>query len=469
MSTPREPSSPPLIPGFEPVRLLGMGGFADVFIYRQQMPAREVAVKVLSSQTIDEGVRERFRTEANLMAQLSQHPAIVTIYHADVASDGRPFLIMELCSRPGLGARYRSEEIPLAEVLRLGVRLSSAVEAAHRMGILHSDIKPANVLTTDFGWPALTDFGIAATIGQAGTSEVGVSIPWSPPELLRAEPDAGDPRSDTYSLLATLYSAVAGRSPFEIPGGANGPADLMHRIEREPLPAIDRADVPTSLALIFEKGLAKRPADRYQTPLEVARALQQVESELNLPVTHVEIAAPDAGTVQTSQADQATRVRPILTVDAPAPPAETSAAQEEGKKRTPIIVAVVSVLAALLISGIAWAALSPHSSAGDDLDPIDSGSGPSKKSAVPTPQELKATVHPGDDEIVVFTWENPDPQPGDQYLWAEVESGAVPQQTLTDQERAQIIIPPTGQACIEVAIVREDRRASDVPAVECGP
>ncbi|HLR56101.1 MAG TPA: serine/threonine-protein kinase, partial [Actinomycetales bacterium] len=188
MSKRREPSSPPLIPGFEPVRLLGMGGFADVFVYRQQMPAREVAVKVLNAQSINEGVRERFRNEANVMAQLSQHPAIVTIHHADVALDGRPFLVMELCSRPGLGARYRSEEIPLAEALRLGVRLASAVESAHRMGILHYDIKPANVLTTDFGWPALTDFGIAATIGQVGNSEIGLSIPWSPPELLSAEP-----------------------------------------------------------------------------------------------------------------------------------------------------------------------------------------------------------------------------------------------------------------------------------------
>src|SRR5690625_7375774 len=102
---------------------------------------------------------------------------------------------MELCSRRGLGARYRSEEIPLAEALRLGVRLASAVESAHRMGILHYDIKPATVLTTDFGWPALTDFGIAATIGQGANSESGLSSPWSPPELLSAEPIAGDSRS----------------------------------------------------------------------------------------------------------------------------------------------------------------------------------------------------------------------------------------------------------------------------------
>src|SRR5690625_1022273 len=114
-----------------------MGGFADVFVYRQQMPAREVAVKVLSSQKINEEVRARFRNAANLMAQLSQRPAIVTIHHTEVASAGRPFLGMGLCSRAGLGARARSDEMTLDEVRRLGVRLASAVESAHGRVILH--------------------------------------------------------------------------------------------------------------------------------------------------------------------------------------------------------------------------------------------------------------------------------------------------------------------------------------------
>ena len=153
------------------------------------------------------------------MAQLSHHPSIVTIHQAAIAADGRPYLVMEYCSRPGLAAavpaRARS---PCAEALRIGVRLASAVETAHRVGILHRDIKPANVLTTDFGWPALTDFGIAATVGHGAGATVGMSIPWSPPELL-AEHPTGDERSDVYSLAATIYSLLAGRTPFEVPGG----------------------------------------------------------------------------------------------------------------------------------------------------------------------------------------------------------------------------------------------------------
>src|SRR3712207_2194948 len=207
------------------------------------LPRRSVAVKVLLDRTLGPDVRARFGTEADLMARLSHHPSIVTIHQAAVAADGRPYLVMEYCSRPGLGARYRTERMAVAEVLRIGIRLASAVETAHRAGILHRDIKPANVLITDFGWPALTDFGIAATPGWSPSSAVGMSIPWSPPELLAADP-TGDARADVYSLGATVYALLAGRSPFEGPGGANGAADLVARIERSPLPVIGRTDVP---------------------------------------------------------------------------------------------------------------------------------------------------------------------------------------------------------------------------------
>lgn len=471
MNKRREPSAPPLITGFEPVRLLGMGGFADVFVYRQQMPAREVAVKVLSAQRINESVRERFRNEANLMAQLSQHPAIVTIHHADVANDGRPFLVMELCSRPGLGARYRSEQIPLAEALRLGVRLASAVESAHRMGILHYDIKPANVLTTDFGWPALTDFGIASTIGQVGDSELGLSIPWSPPELLSADPTSGDPRSDVYSLIATIYSAVAGRSPYEIPGGQNGAADLMHRIETTPAPPTGRAGVPTSLELVFEKGLAKDPRDRFQTPIEVAQALQRVEKELDLPETHIEIAAGgDNVASSASQADQETRVRPIHAIDAARPIAPAPAEPEEPKKnRAPLIVALASIMAVAIIGAITWAALSQSGPRGADISPDSIGINPTNKTAVPTPANLIATPNPANEDSVIFRWENPAPLEGDKYLWAVVEPGVAPQQQTTEKNFVVVDLPEDGTVCIEVALVRSDRRASDLPATECAP
>ena len=288
MSARREASSPPVLPGYEYVRLLGMGGFADVFLYRQLMPRRPVAVKVLLAASLDDVARSRFRAEADIMASLSHHPSIVTVYQADVAADGRPYLIMEYCSRPGLAQRYRAERMGVAEVLRIAIRLASAVETAHRAGILHRDIKPANVLVTDFGWPALTDFGIAATAGLASGAMVGMSIPWSPPEMLTDEP-GGDVRSDVYSLAATVYSLLARRSPFEVLDAPNGAADLIARIERSPVAPTGRGDVPDSLQSVLERAMSKDPDRRYHSALALARALQQVEAELMLPLTPLDL------------------------------------------------------------------------------------------------------------------------------------------------------------------------------------
>ena len=199
----RPGSTPPDLPGYTFVRLLGSGGFSDVFLYEQQLPKRRVAVKVLLTEELTGATRAAFTAEANLMAQLSAHPYIATIYQAGVAGDDRPFFVMEYCSGPSLAERYKSEVFDVADALRTGVRLSSAVATAHAAGILHRDIKPANVLTNDFGWPALTDFGISSALdedvlpvqtgtlaeaiadGASGSTEsasVGMSVPWSPPE-----------------------------------------------------------------------------------------------------------------------------------------------------------------------------------------------------------------------------------------------------------------------------------------------
>ena len=161
----RTPSPPPELPGFVYVQPLGTGGFADVFLYEQQMPRRRVAVKVLIAERITSGAAQEFTDEANVMAMLSTHPAIVTIYQAGVAGDGRPYLVMEYCPRPNLQVRARKEPFSVAEALRVGIQVAGAVETAHRAGVLHRDIKPANILVTEYNRPALTDFGIPRPAG----------------------------------------------------------------------------------------------------------------------------------------------------------------------------------------------------------------------------------------------------------------------------------------------------------------
>lgn len=287
MNPRRHPSLPPKIPGFDYVGLLGMGGFADVFEYTQDFPRRPVAVKVLLSTSLDENSQEAFFAEANIMAGLSQHPSIVAIHQAAIAADGRPYFVMEYCAKPSLGARFRSERISVAEVLRTGIRVASAVETAHRSGVLHRDIKPANILATDFGWPALTDFGIAGAMGDEIVA-AGMSIPWAPPEVLGESP-VGDARSDVYSLAATLYTLLAGRSPFEVRGQGNSPIDLITRIENLSPPPIDRVDVPHELNVVLARGMQKNPDLRFSSALALAHALQQIERKMQLPVTGIDV------------------------------------------------------------------------------------------------------------------------------------------------------------------------------------
>jgi len=311
----RLPSTPPALPGFSYLRPLGSGGFADVFLYEQNLPRRQVAIKVLLAEVVSDPVRRLFQAEANLMAQLSAHPSVLTVFQAGVSADGRPYLVMEYCSN-SLDLRYRSGRLPVSELLRIGVTIASAVETAHRAGVLHRDIKPSNILTTAYGHPVLADFGIAATLGEAEeTDQVGLSIPWSAPEVL-FDGSPGSVAAEVWSLGATLYTLLAGRSPFELPGDRNSPAQLMARIQKTPLPAIGRPDVPQRLELLLARALTKRPERRQASALELIRELQAVEAELGLAQTPVELATAEWEAQAAGDAADRTRINGVVTVAA---------------------------------------------------------------------------------------------------------------------------------------------------------
>ncbi|TFD30038.1 serine/threonine-protein kinase [Cryobacterium cryoconiti] len=329
-------SLPPELPGYDFVSTLGSGGFSDVFLYDQQLPRRRVAVKVLLTEQLNESTRARFVDEANLMAQLSTHPSIVTIYHAGVAGDGRPFLVMEYCAGPSLSERYKQKPFSVEDTLRIGVRLAGAVATAHTAGILHRDIKPANVLTNDFGGPALTDFGISTTLdldpsdpqhtagstaghtgGDDETQDVGLSVPWSPPEMFEDAP-VPDVRSDVFSLAATLHTLLAGLTPFEIRGRSNGTLDLIGRIERGVITPINRDDLPASLIAVLAKGMSTNRASRYSSAVDFARALQRIELELGYSATAIEV--PRLSETEPSESagagEDETRARSVVTIAA---------------------------------------------------------------------------------------------------------------------------------------------------------
>lgn len=284
----RLPSTPPTLSGFTHVRPLGTGGFADVFLYEQNMPRRTVAVKVLLADVVDEDVVRMFNAEADTMARLSSHPSILTVYEASIAPDGRPYLVMEYCPR-SISPAYRSEVMPLADILDIAVRIGAALETAHRAGVLHRDIKPSNILYTSFGTPVLADFGIATSLsGRHANETFAMSVPWSAPEILTYK-TKGTVATEVYSLGATIYSLLAGHSPYEVAGSSNAKEALRKRVLRGKMTPLDRDDVTPELMDILERSLASNPEDRQKSALEFAKDIQSVQKNLDLPVSPLEV------------------------------------------------------------------------------------------------------------------------------------------------------------------------------------
>jgi serine/threonine protein kinase len=215
-----------------------------------------------------------FNAEADVLAHLSAHPSIVTVYQAGISADGRPYIVMEYC--PGsLAQRYRVERMPVAEVLSIGVRMAGALESAHHAGLVHRDVKPSNILVTTFGAPVLADFGISSSLVRQGADEMLAM-------------------SEVWSLGATVYSLLAGHSPFERrERGQNSREQLRRRIARASYTEITRTDVPPSLQAVLARAMSRNPADRFATARELGEALQAVQSELGLPGTPLEVPAAD--------------------------------------------------------------------------------------------------------------------------------------------------------------------------------
>jgi serine/threonine protein kinase len=330
----RRVSAAPDLPGFTFVEVIGSGGYADVFLYEQLMPRRHVAVKVLDASLLPADAASDYTEEANVMAMVSEHPYIVQVFQADISPDGRPYLVMEYYPGLDFQQRAKQEQMAVAEVLKVGIQIACAVDTAHDAGILHRDIKPANILTSKFRKPGLTDFGIAAVDGpDESSSDSGLSIPWAPPEALGEV--VSDRRADVYSLAATCYTMLAGRSPFEIPSGDNRPLALMNRIERDRVPSIGRADVPERLERVLAGAMSKDPAHRPGRAVDFARQLQAIESELHLPVTELEIAGMGTEVRERSidTDGDATRAKQIVQINAQetaSPPAPTRAPIHSG-------------------------------------------------------------------------------------------------------------------------------------------
>ena len=250
---------------YELHRRLGRGGMAEVFLARDQLLDRPVAVKVLFPEfATDPAFVERFRREATAAANLS-HPNIVGVFDWGEA-DNTYFIVMEYVDGRTLSEVLRDEG-PLhpARVADIGADVAAALGSAHRNGVVHRDVKPGNVIVTGAGLVKVADFGIARAIAastEANLTQVGTvmgTAAYFSPEQARG--DTVDPRSDIYSLGCVLYELVLGRPPF---AGETPVAIAYQQVHESPVPPRQiNPQIPAALEAIILKCLAKNPANRY--------------------------------------------------------------------------------------------------------------------------------------------------------------------------------------------------------------
>ncbi len=255
---------------------LGRGGFAVVYSVKDQRLNRYLAVKVIRPALVASATMiERFRREARMVAQLN-HPNILPVSFAGEA-DGVVFYAMPRVQGRTLREVLRERQtISIAESLRLFREMTAALDHAHRQGIVHRDVKPANIMLEHAGGRALLlDFGIAKALSATGgnlsiSGQIIGSLEYMSP-LLPGGSKAIDARSDIYSLGIVLFETLAGRLPFA--GGTIEDFVTQHSAESAPDVREDRPDVPEYLAAVISRCLRKDPADRWQTAGDVAAPL----------------------------------------------------------------------------------------------------------------------------------------------------------------------------------------------------
>ena len=267
------------------VRLLGRGGMGAVYLARDLALDREVAIKVVKTDSSAREVHDRLRREARTAAKLS-HPNIVPL-HAFGEVEGMPYFVMGYVRGESLAARLRRDgKLPEEEARRIVADLAEALDHAHRQGVVHRDVKPDNVLLDDeSGRALLTDFGVAKALGSETLTAVGSVV--GTPSYMSPEQAAGradiDGRTDIYSLGVMAYAMLTGRLPFE---GKTAADVLTKHLTQEPPPL--RSLLPTlpdSTVLAVERCLAKDPARRWPDARSLQVALGVTE-EPRLPDTH---------------------------------------------------------------------------------------------------------------------------------------------------------------------------------------
>ncbi len=321
-----------VIPGYTLHGPLGKGGMAEVHLATQQSLQRKVAIKILSKSE-DQAFIQRFIKEGHLVASL-HHPSIITIYDIDQLADGRHYLAMEFLPGGDL-ARHKGELFAPERALAIVRQIASGLAVVHDKGLVHRDVKPANILFRGDGTAVLTDFGVAKDLDlDSELTQFGIAVgspAYSSPEQAQCLPL--DARSDIYSLGVILLEMLTGSNPFR---GGNYTQTVMNHVQM-PAPAL-----PAALAgcqALLERMLAKDPEQRFADCRALLAALDQVE-----------LTDPDETRIGPAVGLTATRAETAL---AP-PPVKAAPAAKPRKSLLPILFSVLALLVTLTAGGLYW-------------------------------------------------------------------------------------------------------------------
>ncbi len=268
----------PLADKYEMESLLGSGGMGAVYLARDIKHDRPVAIKVLHPEFAQSLGSERFLREVAVTAKLS-HPHVLPLYDSGNA-DGFLYYVMPLIEGEDLGERIaREKQLPIKDTVHIAKEVAEAIGYAHSMGLVHRDIKPGNIMLSG-GHAIVVDFGIARAVDAAADgskiTQTGMSVgtpAYMAPEQGMA--DEVDGRADLYSLGCVIYEMLVGQVPFTAPTPSGVIA--RHAMDSVPPVTIMREAIPDELEDVIMQAMAKTPADRYQTGMEMAEALDMVD------------------------------------------------------------------------------------------------------------------------------------------------------------------------------------------------
>ncbi len=397
-STPSGPRAPDLA-GIVDLERIGRGGFGTVYRGRQTDFNRTVAVKVLDGVTDDPAADQRFRREVAAMGSVSHHPNVVPVYATGVTADGHPYLVMPYLPGGSLADRLREGPLGWEEAVRLGAKVSEALCAAHGVGVLHRDVKPANILYSAFGEPQLGDFGIArlADTTRTATGLVTATVTFAPPEILSGQKAV--PASDVYSLAATLHAAMRGKPPFSVTEGEPLAATVA-RVVTEPPPDLRPSGVPDPVATAIERAMVKDPtartpsAEAFKDDLDAAVGQPRGGAALPPVPEATAVAAPP---LSTTRIDAGPPVAPVPVVESYEGYEEYEEEEPEPPDRRGLILGVLAGVVVLgLLAFLVARALSTDgdTTAGGETTSTATTQEPTTTEATTTSESTTTTTEP---------------------------------------------------------------------------